>query len=74
WGALEAGLTDACRAGARELVSLWGHPDQTEGPLAFTERRETRWVPPAGPTRDADAGADADGDDDDADADAGAAP
>ncbi|HEX8802642.1 MAG TPA: enoyl-CoA hydratase/isomerase family protein, partial [Acidimicrobiales bacterium] len=23
WGALEAGLTDACRAGARELVSLW---------------------------------------------------
>ena len=28
WGALEAGLTDACRAGAAELVSMWGHPDQ----------------------------------------------
>jgi enoyl-CoA hydratase len=43
WGALEAGLTDACRAGARELVSLWGHPDQDEGPLAFAERREPQW-------------------------------
>jgi enoyl-CoA hydratase/carnithine racemase len=43
WGALETGLTEACRAGARELVSMWGHPDQTEGPLAFTERREANW-------------------------------
>ena len=43
WGALETGLTDACRAGARELVSLWGHPDQTEGPRAFAEKREPRW-------------------------------
>ena len=32
WGALEAGLTDACRAGAQDLVSMWGHPDQAEGP------------------------------------------
>jgi enoyl-CoA hydratase/carnithine racemase len=45
WGALERGLTDACREGARELVAMWGHPDQTEGPLAFTERREPRWAP-----------------------------
>ena len=43
WGALERGLTDACRAGSAELVGMWGHPDQTEGPLAFTERREPRW-------------------------------
>ena len=43
WGALEQGLTDACRAGAAELVSLWGHPDQIEGPTAFAERREPRW-------------------------------
>ena len=43
WGALEMGLTDACRAGADELVSMWGHPDQTEGPLAFAERREPNW-------------------------------
>ena len=43
WGALEHGLTDACRAGAQELVDMWGHPDQEEGPLAFSERREARW-------------------------------
>jgi enoyl-CoA hydratase len=43
WGALELGLTDACRAGSQELVDMWGHPDQEEGPLAFAERREARW-------------------------------
>jgi enoyl-CoA hydratase/carnithine racemase len=43
WGALEQGLTDACRAGAQELVDMWGHPDQTEGPLAFAEKREAEW-------------------------------
>jgi enoyl-CoA hydratase len=43
WGALETGLTDACRAGAAELVSMWGHPDQEEGPRAFTEKREPVW-------------------------------
>src|SRR5215470_17221368 len=43
WGALELGLTDACRAGAQELVSIWGHPDQEEGPRAFAEKREPRW-------------------------------
>jgi enoyl-CoA hydratase len=44
-GALELGLTDACKAGAKELVSMWGHPDQTEGPLAFAEKREPQWRP-----------------------------
>ncbi len=48
WGALELGLTDACRAGGAELVSMWGHPDQTEGPLAFAEKREPAWLPPGG--------------------------
>jgi enoyl-CoA hydratase len=43
WGALEQGLTDACRAGAGELVSMWGHPDQEEGPRAFAEKREPNW-------------------------------
>jgi enoyl-CoA hydratase/carnithine racemase len=43
WGALEHGLTEACKAGAAELVGLWGHPDQTEGPAAFAEKREARW-------------------------------
>jgi enoyl-CoA hydratase/carnithine racemase len=46
WGALETGLTDACRRGAAELVSMWGHPDQEEGPRAFAEKREPRWQPP----------------------------
>jgi enoyl-CoA hydratase len=45
WGTLETGLTDACRAGAKELVSMWGHPDQEEGPRAFAEKREPRWDP-----------------------------
>jgi enoyl-CoA hydratase len=45
WGALEAGLTDACKAGAAELVSMWGHPDQEEGPRAFAEKRPPRWQP-----------------------------
>jgi enoyl-CoA hydratase/carnithine racemase len=52
WRALEVGLTDACAAGARDLVTMWGHPDQTEGPLAFAEKREAAWStepPPAPP-------------------------
>ena len=47
WGALELGLTDACKAGAQELVGMWGHPDQEEGPRAFAERRDANWLPPA---------------------------
>jgi enoyl-CoA hydratase len=46
WGALESGLTDACRAGARHLVAMWGHPDQDEGPRAFAEKREPEWQDP----------------------------
>ena len=45
WGALEHGLTDACRVGAQHLVGMWGHPDQAEGPRAFVEKREPRWTP-----------------------------
>jgi enoyl-CoA hydratase/carnithine racemase len=44
WGALELGLTDACRAAAREVVGMWGHPDQTEGPAAWAEKREPQWA------------------------------
>jgi enoyl-CoA hydratase len=53
WRALELGLTDACKAGALDLVSMWGHPDQTEGPMAFAEKREALWStapPPSTPT------------------------
>lgn len=43
WGSLEGGLTDACRAGAKELVSMWGHPDQQEGPKAYADGRPAVW-------------------------------
>ena len=46
WRALELGLTDACRAGSVDLVSMWGHPDQEEGPRAFAEKREANWAAP----------------------------
>lgn len=45
WGALEHGLTDACREGAAHLTSVWGHPDQNEGPTAFAEKRPPNWLP-----------------------------
>ncbi len=48
WGALEMGLTDACKAGAADLTSMWGHPDQEEGPRAFAEKRAPNWVDPVG--------------------------
>ena len=48
WGALETGLTEACRVGADHLVSMWGHPDQEEGPRAFAEQREAQWATIAG--------------------------
>ncbi|HSO96279.1 MAG TPA: enoyl-CoA hydratase/isomerase family protein [Acidimicrobiia bacterium] len=48
WGALETGLTDASRRGAHELMSLWGHPDQDEGPRAFAEQRAPRWATTSG--------------------------
>ncbi len=45
WEALEHGLTDACKIGARHLVGMWGHPDQDEGPRAFAEKRAPQWKP-----------------------------
>ena len=36
-----SGLTDACKAGAQELVSMWGHPDQEEGPRLRREATRT---------------------------------
>lgn len=45
WEALERDLTDACASGARHLTTMWGHPDQEEGPRAFAERREPAWQP-----------------------------
>jgi enoyl-CoA hydratase len=47
WAALEHGLTDACKVGAKHLVDMWGHPDQDEGPRAFAEKRDPVWQDPA---------------------------
>lgn len=46
WGAQEAGLTAAMKAGGKQLMDMWDHPDQLEGPKAFAEKREPRWVEP----------------------------
>jgi enoyl-CoA hydratase/carnithine racemase len=43
WGALELGITDASRLGAQHMLSMWGHPDQQEGPAAFAEKRAANW-------------------------------
>lgn len=45
WRALEVGLTEACVLGAKDLTGVWGHEDQTEGPLAFAEKRDAEWAP-----------------------------
>lgn len=52
WGALEHGLTDACRSGSYELVEMWGHPDQLEGPASFAEKRPPVWADPVPNTRE----------------------
>ena len=44
WGAVEMGLRDACFTGSQQLIAMWGHPDQEEGPLAFSEKRDPRWL------------------------------
>jgi enoyl-CoA hydratase len=45
WETMEHGLTEACRLGGRELMSMLGHPDQEEGPLAFAGKRDPAWQP-----------------------------
>ena len=49
WGALEHGLTDGCRAGAQELVSMWVCPRPDRGAARVAEKREPRWaeLPPS---------------------------
>ncbi|MHB8669140.1 MAG: enoyl-CoA hydratase/isomerase family protein [Acidimicrobiales bacterium] len=47
WAAHEHHLTEAMREGGRHLWGFWDHPDQLEGPRAFAEKRDPRWVAPA---------------------------
>lgn len=45
WGALEYGYSEAMERGWSLLREHWQHPDFTEGPRAFAEKREPRWDP-----------------------------
>lgn len=46
-GALEVGRTEALRGGWQEIVDMWSHPDNAEGPSARVEGRPPRWAPPS---------------------------
>ena len=43
WGGMEKGYREALEAGWALLRLHWGHPDFSEGPRAFGEKREPRW-------------------------------
>ena len=45
WGSLERGYQDALEAAWGLLRLHWLHPDFTEGPRAFNEKRAPRWNP-----------------------------
>jgi enoyl-CoA hydratase len=45
WRTLQMGLDDACRAATGDIVEMWNHPDQAEGPLAFAHGRQANWQP-----------------------------
>jgi (E)-benzylidenesuccinyl-CoA hydratase len=45
WGALERGYSDALEHAWALLRLHWAHPDFSEGPRAFAEKREPRWNP-----------------------------
>ncbi len=45
WGALEHGYSEAHEQAWALLRLHWSHPDFTEGPKAFGEKRAPRWNP-----------------------------
>ena len=52
-GARSSSASPTRAAPARsELVDMWGHPDQEEGPLAFAEKRDADWLPLESRARD----------------------
>jgi enoyl-CoA hydratase len=46
WAAMETGRTAALDEGMGYVRSFWGHPDNVEGPRAFSEKRDADWAPP----------------------------
>jgi enoyl-CoA hydratase/carnithine racemase len=45
WGALEQGYSQALESAWGLLRLHWGHPDFSEGPRAFGEKRDPEWNP-----------------------------
>ena len=45
WGSLEHGYGAALEQAWSLLRLHWGHPDFSEGPRAFAEKRAPRWNP-----------------------------
>lgn len=45
WNSLEVGYRDSLESGWSLLRNHWGHPDFSEGPRAFGEKREPKWNP-----------------------------
>jgi enoyl-CoA hydratase len=45
WRTLQMGLDEACRAATGDIVEMWNHPDQAEGPRAFGEGKKATWRP-----------------------------
>jgi len=45
WGSLEVGYRDSLEQGWSLLRSHWRHPDFSEGPQAFSEKRDPVWNP-----------------------------
>jgi (E)-benzylidenesuccinyl-CoA hydratase len=43
WTALERPLSDAMAEGWKLITAHWDHPDATEGPRAFVEKRPPQW-------------------------------
>jgi enoyl-CoA hydratase len=46
WNALEVGRTQALADGMAIVRGFWDHPDNKEGPAAYSQRREPNWAPP----------------------------
>ena len=44
WGALEHGLTDACKAGRRSSCRCGGTPTSPRARAAFAEKRDPQWL------------------------------
>jgi enoyl-CoA hydratase/carnithine racemase len=47
WEATEVGRAAALAEGMEYVKGFWGHPDNSEGARAFSEKRDPDWAPPS---------------------------